>query len=102
MFVIHSYMRLSEHPVATVRIACSRCACKGQYRLARLADKYGSEVEMTVLLSHLAADCTFRDTRRGSAKFCGAFFPDLSVPQPPERPGRPMRPRIVGGQGSLI
>ena len=93
-------MRLSEYPVVTVRIACSRCARKGQYRLARLADKYGSEIEMAVLLSHLAADCTFRDTRRGSAEFCGAFFPDLSGPQPPDRPGGPMRPRIVGGRAA--
>ena len=93
-------MRLSEYSVVTVRIACSRCARKGQYRLARLADKYGSEVEMTVLLSHLAADCTFRDTRRGSAEFCGAFFPDLSGPQPTDRPGGPMRPRIVGGRAA--
>ncbi len=54
---------------------------------------------MAVLLSHLAADCTFRDTRRGSAEFCGAFFPDLSDPQ---SPGRPMgtRPRIVGGRAA--
>lgn len=50
---------------------------------------------MTVLLSHLAADCTFRDTRRGSADFCGAFFPDLSGPQPPDRPAATMRPRLV-------
>ena len=55
---------------------------------------------MAVLLSHLAADCTFRDTRRGSAKFCGAFFPDLSGPQPTDRPGGPMRPRIVGGRAA--
>ena len=75
-------MRLSEYPVVTVRIACSRCARKGQYRLARLADKYGSESEMTALLSQLAADCSFREVRRGSAEFCGAFFPDLSGPQP--------------------
>ena len=33
---------------------------------------------MTKLLSHLAGDCKFRDTRRGSADFCGAFFPDMS------------------------
>ena len=93
-------MRLSEYPVVTVRIACSRCARKGQYRLARLADKYGSEIEMAVLLRHLAADCSFRDTRRGSAEFCGAFFPDLSGSQPPDRPGGPMRPRSVGGRAA--
>ena len=40
-------MSAGEHlarvePFARI-IACSRCARKGQYRLARLADKYGSE-----------------------------------------------------------
>ena len=55
---------------------------------------------MAVLLSHLAGDCSFRDTRRGSAEFCGAFFPDLSGPQPPDRPGGPMRPRTVGGRAA--
>ncbi len=92
-------MRLSEYPAVVVRIACSRCARKGQYRLARLADKYGSEIELAVLLSHLAADCTFRDTRRGAAEFCGAFFPDLSSPQPPGRPTG-TRPRLVGGRAA--
>lgn len=93
-------MRLSDYPVVVVRVSCSRCARKGRYRLARLADKYGSEVEMAVLLSHLAADCTFRDTRRGSAEFCGAYFPDLSGAPPPERPTGTMRPKIVGGRAA--
>ena len=84
----------------SVRIACSRCARKGQYRLARLSDRYGSEVEMSTLLTQLAGDCRFRDTRRGSADFCGAFFPDLNDPQPPDRPSGPMGLRIVGGRAA--
>ena len=71
-------MRLSEYPHVIVRIGCVRCARQGQYRQARLAERYGSEIEMAKLLSHLAGDCKFRDTRRGSADFCGAFFPDMS------------------------
>ena len=93
-------MRLSEYPHVVVRIACSRCARKGQYRLARLSDRYGSEVEMSTLLTQLAGDCRFRDPRRGSADFCGAFFPDLYGPQPPDRPSGPMEPRIVGGRAA--
>ncbi len=52
-----------------------------------------------MLLSHLAADCTFRDTRRGSAEFCGAYFPDLSG-APPDRPNGTRRPRLVGGRAA--
>ncbi len=55
---------------------------------------------MSTLLTQLSGDCTFRDTRRGSADFCGAFFPDLSGPQPPEQPGGRLRPRIVGGRAA--
>ena len=90
-------MRLSEYPHVIVRIGCSRCARKGQYRLARLAERYGSEIEMAKLLSHLAGDCKFRDTRQGSADFCGAFFPYMIGPQSPDRPSGPMRLRVVRG-----
>ena len=88
-------MRLSEYPYVVVRLGCSRCARQGQYRLARLADRYGAEIEMTVLLSQLAGDCGFRDVRRGSAEFCGALYPDLSGPRPPGQPAVVMRPRLV-------
>ncbi len=55
---------------------------------------------MSTLLTQLAGDCRFRDTRRGSADFCGAFFPDLYGPRPPDRPSGPMGPRIVGGRAA--
>lgn len=45
---------LSSYPYVTVRLACSRCARKGQYRLVRLAAKYGPDVAMDKLLEHLA------------------------------------------------
>ena len=55
---------------------------------------------MAKLFSHLAGDCSFRDTRRGSADFCGAFFSDMSGPRPLDRPPAPARPRIVGGRAA--
>ena len=55
---------------------------------------------MSTLLTQLAGDCRFRDTRRGSADFCGAFFPDLYGPRPPDRPSGPMGLRIVGGRAA--
>lgn len=79
-------MRLSEYPFITVRIACSKCARQGSYRLARLADRYGAEIEMTALLGHLAADCERRDTRARVYDYCGAFYPDLRAPRPPDEP----------------
>ena len=79
-------MRLSEYPYVVVRIGCSKCARRGSYRLARLADKYGSEVEMSSLLGQLAADCAQRDAKRFIYDFCGAFFPDLSSGGPPDAP----------------
>ena len=36
--------RLSEFPWVVVRVGCGLCNRKGEYRLARLAAKYGSEI----------------------------------------------------------
>ena len=57
-------MRLSEYPFVEERVACSRCARRGCYRLARLADRYGSEVTLPYLIEALAGDCKLRDHKR--------------------------------------
>ena len=89
-------MRLSAYPFVVVRISCSRCARKGQYRLARLADRYGAEIELPILLGHLAAGCDKRDVRRHVYDFCGAYFPDLNGAKPPDvPPPLPIRLRVV-------
>lgn len=67
-------MRLSEYSYVTVRIACSKCPRKGRYRLARIADKYGSEMTMPAVLAQLAADCKHRDVRHRVTNYCGALF----------------------------
>ncbi len=46
---------LLSDPV-NARLACRFCSHKGQYRLVRLAAKYGSEVEMCVLQQYRAGD----------------------------------------------
>ena len=80
-------MRLSEYPYVIVRVTCAKCARQGRYRLARLADRYGSEIELPNLLGHLAADCERRDPHRFTYDFCGAFFPDArGGPRPPDQP----------------
>ena len=88
-------MRLSEYPFVVVRVGCSRCARQGQYRLARLADHYGSEIRLPELLTQLAAGCSFRDVRRSGGYACGAYFPDLTNGRPPDEPrSAPARTRL--------
>ena len=88
-------MRLSDYPYVVVRIACSKCARKGRCRLARLADRYGSEIEMPMLLSHLAGDCSRRDAHHPIYDHCGAFFPDIAGALPPDHPPSLMKLRLV-------
>ena len=71
-------MRLSGYPYVVVRIACSKCARSGAYRLARLADRYGAEAQMNSVLAMLSADCKLAERGRPGINRCGAFFPDLS------------------------
>ena len=59
-------MRLFQFPYVTLRIACSKCSRKGRYRLARLADRYGSETRLIKLMDMLAADCKLREGKRPS------------------------------------
>ena len=87
---------LSSYPYVVVRLACSRCSRQGQYRLARLAAKYGAEVEMRKLLEFLASDCAMWGRQRHPFKEqCGAFFVDTDNPRPPEIPAGMRRLRVV-------
>ena len=56
---------------------------------------------MAKLLSHLPGDCSFRDTRRGSADFCGAFLTDMSGARPPDRPQPPAQRKNRGRASGL-
>jgi hypothetical protein len=40
--------RLSDFPWVVVRVGCNLCRRKGEYRLARLAAKYGPEISLTI------------------------------------------------------
>jgi hypothetical protein len=63
-------------------MACSMCSRRGQYRLARLAAKYGSEIEMPTFSNTLLAIASggVRVTRitRAAVLFC-----DLGLGKPP-------------------
>jgi hypothetical protein len=74
---------LATYPYIVVRLACRFCKRRGQYRLARLAAKFGAETEMRNLLEHLAKDCEYWRPRHPYHIGCGAFFCDIGTGKPP-------------------
>src|SRR4051794_16239234 len=52
-----SSAKLASYPFVIVRIGCELCRRNGEYRLARLAAKYGATIDMDDLLSRLTVDC---------------------------------------------
>ena len=96
---IAAMSRSSEYPYVIVRIACSRCSRKGQYRLVRLAERYGAEARLTDVLAKLSANCPHADTaqHQGIHDRCGALYRDLTHPTPPDVPPAAPGLRVVGG-----
>ncbi len=88
---------LSTFPFVVVRLACTMYSRKGSYRLARLADKYGAEIQMPQLLAYLAGDCKYWGRpRHPGLRGCGAYFKDLAgAPGPPDLPALARRLRVV-------
>lgn len=93
---------LADYPYVLVRLACRFCQRRGSYRLARLAAKFGPEIDMRDMLARLAGDCAYwsdfphRSSKRAG---CGAYFPDLDWPRrPPDLPPGELRLRIVAGR----
>lgn len=78
---------LFEFPYVEVRIDCIYCKRAGRYRLAKLAARYGAEIEMAELRKAIAADCRWIDMRpQKYGARCGARFTDIdggTYPQPP-------------------
>lgn len=94
--------RLSNFPYVLVRVGCTLCKRRGQYRLARLAAKFGSELPLEELLDRLAFSCPHARPSSGRRlrKYqvhCGIYLIDLerSPPPPPDLPG----PRLVALPG---
>jgi len=87
---------LLTYPYVIVRIACDGCGRSGRYRLARLAEKYGADVELDTLLGYLAGDCKHWGHSHPYRFRCRARFRDLEPPRrPPDTPG--MRLTVVTG-----
>jgi len=55
--------RLVAFPYVVVRLGCELCKRQGRYRLARLAAKFGAEIQLADLLDRLTADCESRNAR---------------------------------------
>lgn len=96
--------RLADFPYVVVRLGCDLCKRRGQYRLARLAAKFGAEIGLEPLLLLLSADCPWRDgpDSRGKPKAegCQARFVDLGWSRPPPDlpPGAAPLRVITGGR----
>jgi hypothetical protein len=95
--------RLSDFPWIVVRVGCNLCGRNGQYRLARLAARFGPEISLDDLLDRLAADCPWRrrPSQRRAGKYevkCHACYADLMFSRPPpDLPPEMRRLRVVRG-----
>jgi hypothetical protein len=54
-------LSLADYPAAMVRLKCSKCGRSGQYRKAKLIEKYGAAVPLPDLLHKICADCPKMD-----------------------------------------
>jgi hypothetical protein len=100
--------RLSDFPWMIVRIDCPICPHrKGQYRLARLAEKYGADIPLCDLLARIALDCPreslpWERPPNQSDSRCKARFTDLEATSrpPPDLPPRMRKLTLIrGGRG---
>jgi hypothetical protein len=97
--------RLSNFPWVIVRIDCPLCPHrKGQYRLARLAEKHGVDIELCDLMGKIAFDCPWktlpgeRPPNQCDPK-CKARFTDLEVASAPPPDLPPMMRKLTVIQG---
>jgi hypothetical protein len=77
------YVTLAERPTDMVRLACTKCERRGQYRKATLIERYGADANMVELRLILAADCPKVAANR-MMDLCGVIwrilvFSDASV-----------------------
>lgn len=91
--------RLSQYPLARLRVECRVCGRRGDYSVARLAARHHAEIDLEELLLRLTASCRWQ--RRPGEKppkqyqqRCLAFLPDLDGPRP-TAPAAPVL-KVVG------
>lgn len=92
--------RLSDYPWIWVRVSCIYCQRRGRYHLARLAARYGSEIELQHLLKLIAGDCPWVGVQpRKYVAACGIYLPDLQTvtPPPPDLPPAMAGLKVIEG-----
>jgi hypothetical protein len=91
--------KLAFYPFVVVRIGCRQCSRKGNYRLARLAARFGPESSLRDLIDRFSFDCPWRCEARSKAgkSSCGAYLPDLEQKRPPDLPPGMAPIRLVKG-----
>jgi hypothetical protein len=65
-----------EGKLDVLRVECSRCGRKGQYRVQRLIEKHGRKANMMKWKEQLNGDCPKRDAHAMPDR-CDLVCPDL-------------------------
>ncbi len=97
--------RPSDFPWVIVRVDCPLCPHrKGQYRLARLAEKFGANVLLCDLIDQIAFGCPRKSLpwERRLNQYdlrCKARFTDLDIAHspPPDLPPAMRKLRVIQG-----
>lgn len=96
---------LCDFPWIVVRVGCPLCPHrKGQYRLARLAEKYGADVQLCDLLNKIASNCPrttlpWEGPPNEYDPTCKARFTDLEATSRPPPNLPPMLRKLMLIQG---
>ncbi len=89
---------LAYYPYVVVRLGCRKCFRNGQYRLARLAARYGADIRLGELLAFLVGECRLWERqKRWNNQICGAYFIELESPRPPDLPASMREFKVVKG-----
>jgi hypothetical protein len=73
--VSRPYVTLADYPFDMVRLACSKCSRRGQYRKATLVGRYNADTNMVDLRLTLAAGCP-KVAAGKVMDLCGVYYPD--------------------------
>jgi hypothetical protein len=75
--VPRSYVTLAEHPTDMVRLACTKCERRGQFRKATLLARFGPNYGLVSMRLDLAAGCPSIPAP-SIHEHCGVFYPELA------------------------
>ncbi len=91
--------RLSDFPWVIVRIDCPLCPHRrGQYRLARLVEKFGADIQLCELLARIASNCPRKGLPWENSR-CKARFTDLEGTSSPPPDVPPVMRKLTIIQG---